>query len=303
MAPMDDVVDNAFRQVMMKVGRPDAFFTEFTNIDGLVHGGNGIPLRKLEYTDDQHPIVAQLWGTDTKNMEKSAKIAAKMGFDGIDINMGCPVREVIKKGAGSGLIGNYELAEQLIKSAKNGAGKIPVSIKTRLGRNTNIADEWIPFLLKQNIAALTIHARTAKQMSKVPADWDEIGKIVEIKNSISPQTIIVGNGDVENYKTIADMNKRYGVDGVMVGRGVFKNPWVFVKNTSDQKHSKNDYLEIFNYHLDLYDKLYKGTKHYAALKKFFKMYIKDFRGANTLRMKLMETNSSDEAREIIKTTY
>ena len=299
MAPMDDVTDNVFRQVILRSGRPDVIFTEFANVDGLIHGANGIPLGKLAFTPDQHPIVAQIWGTDVLNMEKAARMVAKLGFDGIDINMGCPVREVVKKGAGAGLIGNYELAGALIDAVKKGAGKLPVSVKTRLGNKTNIAEEWVAFLLKKDLAAITIHARTAKQMSKRPADWEEIGKIVEMRNKIAPETLIIGNGDVTSYKSVLEMREKYGVDGVMIGRGVFANPWVFVKNTDKDTHTKKEYLDMLAFHLDLFEKTYKGRKNFAVLKKFFKMYIKGFRGANALRINLMETKSVKEARKML----
>jgi nifR3 family TIM-barrel protein len=298
-APMDDVTDNVFRQVILKAGRPDVFFTEFANADGLIHGANGIPLRKLDYTKNQHPIVAQIWGTDPESMEKSAKIVADLGFDGIDINMGCPVREVVKKGAGAGLIGNYELAESLIDAVKKGTKKIPISVKTRLGKNQNIAAEWSTFLLNKEIAALTIHARIAKQMSNGFADWEEIGKIVKIKNKISPKTLIIGNGDIKSYESVLEMHKKYKVDGIMIGRGIFKNPWLFVKKTGNEDHSKKEYLNLLNYHINLFKKTYEDTRNFAVLKKFFKMYIGGFKGANELRIKLMATKNLEEITKIL----
>jgi tRNA-dihydrouridine synthase len=300
LAPMDDVTDNVFRQVVLHAARPDIFFTEFTNADGLVHGANGVPLRKLAYTKDQHPIVAQLWGTNPENFEKAAKIVKKLGFDGIDINMGCAVRDVIKKGAGAGLIGNYELARDIIKSVKKGAKGLPVSVKTRLGNKTNIAGEWAEFLLRQDLSALTIHGRTAKQKSKGLADWEEIGKIVEMRNKIAPETLIIGNGDVLSYKEVLEKTEKYKVDGVMIGRGVFQNPWVFEK--TEEKHSKKEYLNLLSYHLDLYEKNPDFVKSFATLKKFFKIYVRGFSGAGELRAKMMEAKSVEEVRSIIATT-
>lgn len=298
MAPMDDVTDNVFRQVILKAGRPDVFFTEFTNADGLVHGANGVPMRKLAFTPDQHPIVAQLWGTNPENFEKAAKIVKKLGFDGVDINMGCAVRDVVKKGAGAGLIGNYELAEKIINAVKNGVKGLPVSVKTRLGNRVNIAHDWTSFLLGQDLTALSIHARTAKQMSRGAADWEEIGKIVESRNKIAPKTLIIGNGDVLSLKDASQKAEKYKVDGVMIGRGVFQNPWVFEK--SERKHSKKEYLDLLVYHLDLYGKNPDFVKSYATLKKFFKMYIKGFKGASDLRAKFMETGSVNEAKDILR---
>lgn len=295
---MDDVTDNVFRQVMLEAGRPDVFFTEFSNADGLVHGANGIPLRKLNFTPNQHPIVAQIWGTDSANMEKAAKMVADLGFDGIDINMGCPVREVVKKGAGAGLIGEYKLAGELIAAVKKGAGGLPLSIKTRLGKGKNIAESWVTFLLGQDIAALTVHARIARQMSKGKADWDEIGKIVNIKDNISPKTLIIGNGDIKSYSEVLQMYKKYGVDGVMIGRGVFANPWVFDKNGSGM-HKKAEYIDLLRKHMDLFESVWGESKNFEIIKKFFKMYVKGFPGANHLRIKMMEAKNFGEVREIL----
>jgi tRNA-dihydrouridine synthase len=222
-----------------------------------------------------------------------------MGFDGIDINMGCPVREVIKKKAGAGMIGEYELAKKAIESVKKGVkNKIPVSVKTRLGLNTNINEEWSEFLLKQDIAVLTMHGRTAKQMSKVPADWNEIAKVVEIRNRVAPETLIVGNGDVKSFDEIRQKNKFYGVDGVMIGRGIFQNPWIFSPDKT--VHTKEDYINLLLKHLELFDKTWGKEKNFAIVKKFFKMYVNNFPGASKLRIKLMECNSYEEVLEEVK---
>ena len=296
---MDDVTDNVFRQVVLEAGRPDVFFTEFVSSDGLVFNSHGIPLRKLTFTSDQHPIVAQIWGTVPRNMKKAAKIVADLGFDGVDINMGCPVREVMKRGAGAGLIGNYDLSGEIIKSVKKGAGALPVSVKTRLGKNENIARDWCTFLLKQDLAALTIHARTAKQMSAFPADWEEIGEIVKIKDKIAPNTIIIGNGDVKSYIEVVKKAQKYGVDGVMIGRGIFVNPWVFSKDSGE--HTKAEYIKLLLRHMELFEKTWGGTKNFAIIKKFFKMYINNFNGASILRQKLMEATSFEEIKSVVST--
>lgn len=298
LAPMDDVTDNTFRQVVLSAERPDVFFTEFTNVDGLVHGANGIPLRKLEFTSEQHPIVAQLWGNNPENFEKSASTVKKLGFDGIDINMGCPIRDVVKKGSGSGLIGQYDLVEKIIKSVKKGVGNLPVSVKTRLGLRQNVGLAWAEFLLKNDISALTIHGRTAAEMSKKPADWDEIGKIVELKNKVAPKTAIIGNGDVKSYEEVAAKSKKYGVDGVMIGRGIFANPWVFDKNTDSVKHTRNDYMNLLFRHIDLFEKSGKSNN-FATIKKFFKMYVNNFAGAGNFRAKLMEAKNLEEVKSLL----
>jgi tRNA-dihydrouridine synthase len=299
MAPMDDVTDNVFRQIILSAARPDVFFTEFANVDGLVHGANGIPLRKLSFTPNQHPIVAQIWGVNPTNFEKAAKMVCDLGFDGIDINMGCPVRDVVKMGAGSGLIGNYELVKEIIDSVKLGAGKLPVSVKTRLGNKVNISEEWITFLLGQKLAALTVHARIAKQMSQGFADWEEIGKIVKIKNKIAPETLIIGNGDVKSYPEVVEKHEKYKVDGVMIGRGVFANPWVFDPTTPRLRRTRKNYVDLLLKHINLFESTWGDTKNYQVLKKFFKMYINGFEGASAMRAKLMETENFNQVRKLL----
>jgi tRNA-dihydrouridine synthase len=243
--------------------------------------------------------VAQIWGNNPQNFEKAARIAAKLGFDGVDMNMGCPIHEVIKSGCGSGLIGKYELTKEIIEATKKGAGKIPVSVKTRLGIKENMGLTWAEFLLSNNISALTIHARTAKQMSKGDADWDEIGKIVKMRDRVSPGTLIIGNGDVKSYSKVFSLHKMYKVDGVMIGRGIFANPWVFDKDSDSKVHDKDDYIKLLRYHIDLFEKTWREEKNFSVIKKFFKMYVKDFKGANPLRIKLMNSNSFEEVRNIL----
>lgn len=298
MAPMDDVTDNVFRQVILSTARPDVFFTEFANADGLVHGANGIPLRKLDFTPDQHPIVAQIWGNDPTNMEKAARIVKRLGFDGVDINMGCPVRDVVKKGAGAGLIGSYDLSDKLIRAVRKGSGGLPVSVKTRLGVDKNIAHNWATFLLKQGISTLAVHGRIANQMSKGEANWEEIGNIVKIRNKLAVGTLIIGNGDVKSYAEVLEKYKIYGIDGVMIGRGVFADPWIFSKNAGP--HSMTDYVNLLFKHTSLFEKTWGKTKNFAVMKKFFKIYIKDFDGANQLRVKLMDAKNFEEIKKSIK---
>lgn len=302
LAPMDDVTDNVFRQVINSTARPDVFFTEFTNVDGLTSVGSKIVGRKLEYENSQHPIVAQIWGNNPVNVYKSAKIVKKLGFDAIDFNMSCPVKHIVSRGCGAALIGNNKLAKDIIDALREGAGDLPISVKTRLGLKTNVIDEWSQFLLEQHLDALTIHARTASEMSKVPAQWKEIGKVVKYKNKISPYTIIIGNGDVKTYDQVIELGNEYGVDGVMIARGIFDNPWVFDKDKKE--HTKEEYLKLLLVHFDFFEKANSDPivlkKRFPALKKFLKMYVKDFSEASLLRQKLMETESLTEAREILK---
>ncbi len=295
LAPMENVTDYVFREIVSNhLAKPDVMFTEFTNVDALNSNGFERTIHRFKFSTTQRPIVAQIWGTNPDNFFKSSKIIEKLGFDGIDINMGCPVKAVVKIGACSALINNRPLVKEIIKATKDGANKLPISVKTRIGFKNIITEDWITFLLEQNIDALTIHGRTAKQMSDVPANWEEIKKAVEIKNQISPNTIIIGNGDIKNNTDIQTAHLKYGVDGVMVGRGIFSNPWIFEKK--QRKHSLDDYKNVLKKHLDLYD----NTMHYDKLKKFFKMYINNFDGAADLRAKLMETQNVEEALQILK---
>jgi len=229
LAPMLDVTDTAFRQIIAKYGKPDVFFTEFVACDGLCSEGGREKLIKnlLQFDESERPIVAQLFGSKPENFEKSARIVEELGFDGIDINMGCPQKNILKQGAGSELINNPELAKEIIRATKRGAGGLPVSIKTRIGYNKNEIETWIPLILEEKPVALTIHGRTKKEMSKVPANWKLIKRVREIRDEMKSDTLIIGNGDVKNLDEAQHRVKETGVNGVMIGRGIFGNPWLF----------------------------------------------------------------------------
>lgn len=300
LAPMDAVTDTVFRHVVAKAAKPDVYFTEFTNTAAFSNKlGRKSTESRLLFTPDEQPMVAQIWGTNPEHFAFMAKELAKMGFAGIDINMGCPVKDVVKTGACSALIETPELAAELIAAAK--AGGIPVSVKTRIGFKTRKTEEWIGFLLKQDITTLTVHGRTQKEMSIPPADWNEIAKAVKLRDKIAPQTLIVGNGDVRDREHGLELIKQTGVDGAMIGRGVFHNPFCFEE--TPKNHSKEELLDLLVFHLDLYEKTWSknARKPFAPLKRFFKIYIRDFEGASELRAKLMETNDIAQVRAILKT--
>jgi len=231
LAPMEDVTDIAFRTLIAKYGKPDVMFTEFTSADGLLLAddeGKKKLMRKLSFTDAEHPIVAQLFTSVPEHMERAAALVQEMGFDGLDINMGCPDRAVEKQGCGAAMIKNHELAREIIRAAKRGAPNIPVSVKTRAGYSRDEElDEWVRVLLEENIAALTIHARTRKDMSKVPARWELIQRAVEIRDEMGAGTLILGNGDVKDVENAKEKVKEAGCDGVMLGRAIYGNPWLF----------------------------------------------------------------------------
>lgn len=301
LAPMEDVTDAAFRQMVTYLPRPDVMFTEFTSADGLMSVGIARLLPKFKFTPKQRPIVAQIFGANPKNLLGAAKLVKDLGFDGVDINMGCPVKEVVTKGAGAALAKNFELTAEIISAVKAGAGDIPISVKTRLGYDSLITEKWCGFLLEQKIAALTIHGRIATQMSEGEANWQEIGKVVKLKDKIAPETMIIGNGDVKSYKEAQEKCAQYGVDGVMIGRGIFHNPWIFEKTLKPKQHTRQQKIALLKKHLKIYEQVWGSTKNFEIIKKFFKIYIKDFEGAGTLRQSLMACHAYSEVRAILET--
>jgi nifR3 family TIM-barrel protein len=297
LAPMDDVTDTVFRQIVADCAKPDLFFTEFVNVDGLQSAGREHLLHKLKLSDKEKPIIAQLWGLKPENFYKTTKELIEMGFDGVDLNMGCPVKTVIKNGACAALINNRELAGEIIDAAREAAGEhFPVSVKTRVGFTT-VDMSWIEFLLSKKILnMLSIHGRTAKQLSAVPADWDLIGRARDLRDSLSPSTKIVGNGDIMTRRQAEQIAKKYRLDGVMIGRGIFHDPFIFSKDSPWEQWSKEQKLELFAKHIELYINTYKDNeRRFEALRKFCKVYINGFDGASELRTKFMETKTPDEA--------
>lgn len=298
-APMANVTDVAFRSMFAKYGKPDVMWTEFVSADGLCSPGKKMLLRDLEFAKKEKPIVAQLFTSHAEKMREAAALVEKLGFDGIDINMGCPDRSVEKQGAGAGMMRNPKVAKEIIRAAKAGAPNLPISVKTRIGYNKVEIDTWIPALLEEGISALTVHLRTRKEMSDVPAHWDIMPSIVEIRNRISPDTILLGNGDVVSLDDAKNKVNETGCDGVMIGRGIFGNPWFFSgKIVSDI--SPKERLEVMLEHAKAFDKLLGDIKNFAIMKKHFKAYVSGWEGAKELRVKLMETNNIKEVNKIVK---
>lgn len=358
LAPMEAVTDVSFRHVVRKASAPDVFFTEFANATGWVHAGDKAIRGRLIKTDDEHPLVAQIWGGEPGDMEAFAKHCVSLGYDGIDINMGCPAKSAIKSG-GSALIRKPDVAVAAIAAAKT-AG-LPVSVKTRLGY-THIDEwrEWLKTLLEQDIVALTIHLRTKKEMSKVPAHHELIPDIVRLRDEIASQTLLIINGDIRDRTHGLELYEKYGVDGIMIGRGIFHNPFAFAEsgmrdesyknNTLDNNgmgseaaivslrdsafpaergdtnnqlepsesnkdtivaddkiaydgsgQSKQKLLDLLGFHLDTFDTWQPELQRpFETLKRFFKVYIRDFEGASDLRAALMLTSSTDEVRELLR---
>ncbi|HUD18965.1 MAG TPA: tRNA-dihydrouridine synthase [Patescibacteria group bacterium] len=301
LAPMEDVSDTVFRQIVASCARPDIFFTEFTNVDGIQSAGHDVVANRLKYADSEHPIVAQVWGKRPENYYRTAQELVSAGFDGIDINMGCPEKKVVAHGGCAALIKNPSLGREIILATKEGAGrKIPVSVKTRIGFQSIATEEWISFLLSLDIAALTVHGRTAAEMSKVPAHWDEIGKAVAIRNQMKVNTLIIGNGDVVDATDGLTKVKKYHVDGIMIGRGIFENPWAFDRIHPGVSHSIGEHMNLMRRHIELFTEVWGKKKPYAILKKFFKIYLRGFDGASQWRMRVMETKKPEEVYPIIE---
>ncbi len=299
LAPLEGVTDTVFRRIVASCARPDLFFTEFTSSDGFCSPGRAAVMENFRYTESEKPLIAQIWGKNPEHMYETAVALSSMGFAGIDINMGCPDRTVMKNECGAAMINTPDVASHVIAAVKRGAGALPVSVKTRIGVKKIITDEWISHILDQDIAALTVHGRTAAEMSKVPAHWDEIARAVALRDKKGLKTKIIGNGDVKDIADGLTKVKEYGVDGVMIGRGIFNNLWCFDKSESPHIADTEELFSVMEKHIRMFDAEWGTRKSYALLKKFFKIYISGFGGASEARMRFMETNSAQDALKLL----
>jgi len=311
LAPMANVTDAAFRRMFVECGKPDVFWTEFVSVEGLLSKGRDRLLPDLWFSPGEHPIVAQIFGGKPEQFEAVAPLIKELGFDGIDINMGCPDRGVEKSGGGAALIKNPAVAKEIIRALKRGAGTdggdaLPISVKTRLGYSKiDEMEKWISAILEEEPAALTVHLRTRAEMSDVPAHWDLTPKIVALRDRISPKTILLGNGDVKSMEDGRQKAAESGMDGFMVGSGAFGNPWFFSGRTPDAKER----LERLVTHTELFEQLYRSDnlKNFEVMKKHYKSYttIHDdgqggFPGAKELRIRLMGAKNATDVREIVQ---
>ena len=310
LAPMANVTDEAFRRMFAECGKPDVFWTEFVSVEGLLSRGRERLMPDLWFTPGEHPIVAQIFGGKPEQFEEIGRFIKKLGFDGIDINMGCPDRGIERSGAGAGLIKNPERAKEIIRAAKRGADGLPVSVKTRIGYNKDQIDEWIPALLEEAPAAITVHLRTRKEMSAVPARWELAPKIVALRNQIAPETLVLGNGDIASMEDGRRKAAETGMDGFMVGSGAFGNPWFF----SGRVPTIKDRLLRLVAHTKLFEELYRSNsaknvgqggriKNFEVMKKHYKSYTTGFGGfdgAKELRIRLMEASDAAEVRKIVQ---
>ncbi|HDA9152633.1 TPA: tRNA dihydrouridine synthase [Staphylococcus aureus] len=298
LAPMEDVTDIVFRHVVSEAARPDVFFTEFTNTESFCHPEGIHSVRgRLTFSEYEQPMVAHIWGDKPEQFRETSIQLAKMGFKGIDLNMGCPVANVAKKGKGSGLILRPDVAAEIIQATK--AGGLPVSVKTRLGYyEIDEWKDWLKHVFEQDIANLSIHLRTRKEMSKVDAHWELIEAIKNLRDEIAPNTLLTINGDIPDRKTGLELAEKYGIDGVMIGRGIFHNPFAFEKEP--REHTSKELLDLLRLHLSLFNKYEKDEiRQFKSLRRFFKIYVRGIRGASELRHQLMNTQSIAEARALL----
>jgi tRNA-dihydrouridine synthase len=309
LAPMEDVTDTVFREIVLGVSDPvclQVLFSEFMSTDGFLHEVGGPKVKhRIRINDSERillkktgvKLVAQIWGADPEKHARTARILSEEGqFDGIDINMGCPVKKIVKQGACSALIGNPNLAKEIILATQE-ASAIPVSVKTRIGINKVITEDWIGHLLETKPALITIHGRIQKQQSDGLADWTEVAKAVKLRDRISPETLIHGNGDVMSYEEGLSKSGEFGVEGIMVGRGIFNNPWFF--NKHELEHSPQERLLLLFKHASLFTQTWESEKNFAILKRFFKIYTSGFHGASKIRADLMETHSLEDVRKVL----
>ncbi len=298
LAPMHDVTDTVFRQTIAEKGKPDVMFTEFVSVDGLTHeySHDKMVQKYLQFVESERPLVAQIWGTDPAKFYAVAQMIVELGFDGIDINMGCPEKSAIKHGACSALIETPELAQKIIRATQKGAVDLPVSVKTRIGFRKNVLETWVPAILETEPAVLIVHGRTAKNMSKVPADWDSIGRAVELAKGT--ETLVIGNGDVLTLEEAYAKVEQYGVDGVMFGRAIFSNHWLFDKSRKELP-SLEERLKALITHARLYEQTFKETRNFVALRKHFRAYTNNIQGGKQLRMALMKAKTSEDIEQIV----
>lgn len=312
LAPMDDVTDTVFRQIIADTAPPDLYFTEFVNVDGLQSPGRQKLLKKLRFTSKEQPLIVQVWGKEPENFKKTAQqiadgtFAREMGlreglkFAGLDLNMGCPEKTAVKHGTCCALMNDRELAGEIIEASREGlAGRLPLSVKTRTGFN-EVDLSWTELLFNYRLNMLTIHGRTKKDMSKVPANWDIIGQIREQRDKLSPDTLIIGNGDVMNRHEAVALVEKHKLDGVMIGRGIFHDPYAFAEKSPWPDYSQQQRIDLYKKHVELFAETWQNNERAVhTLNRFCKVYIQGFDGAKELRERLMAAKSTAELLDVL----
>lgn len=301
LAPMEDVTDTVFRQIVAKIGAPDLFFTEFAFVDALGTKGRKATVHRFVHTEVEQPLIAQIWGGAPEHFYRAARELSSGvygPFAGIDLNMGCPERKIVKRGSCAGLIDHPNRALEIIQATKAGAGDLPVSVKTRCGTDTWVTEEWAELLLRQDLAALTIHGRIAAEMSHFPARWEEIAKVVAVRDRLGVATPIIGNGDIWSHREGLEKAATYGVDGLMVGRGIFRNLWIFDPTIDPETVPLAARLTLLREHTILRRDTWVGRR-FDAQKKFYKAYLAGVPYIAELRQRLLLAESIDETLAII----
>ena len=300
LSPMEGITDCAFRKIVILSSRPGLVYTEFLNVDGFNSKGRDDVSKRLLNLDEDIPAVVQLWGLKPENFKKTAEVIRKEypEFKGIDLNMGCSVRNVLSRGAGAGLINCPDLAKEIIEATKEGAGNLPVSVKTRIGYGAVDTNNWISFLLEQDLKVLSVHGRTAKQGYSGEADWKEIGTVVKLRDEMKRHTYIFGNGDIKSLKEAEEKIKKYNLDGILIGRAAWNNPWVFGRKSIEQVPFEEK-KEMLLKHIQIYMDVY-GSENIYELRKFFKTYINGFNGASKVRQEMMGIEKGKELIEFVK---
>jgi tRNA-dihydrouridine synthase len=298
LAPMEDVTDTVFRRIIGGIGKPDIAFTEFTSAEGMLSKGERVVSQRLRYTPGEKPLIAQIWGSHPEAFFAAARKIKEMNFDGIDINMGCPERSVLKQGGGGTCITAPQRASELIQAAREGGGGLPVSVKTRIGFTAPQIETWIGHLLSHRLPALTIHLRTVSELSTPPAHWEYMPQIIQLRNQISPETRIIGNGSIVSREQALTYIRESGCDGVMIATGIFQNPWIFSSTHTLSDVTVTQRKELLLAHARLFCSYWGTEKPFRVLKKYFKIYCNGFDGAAMMRMRLMECESLDQVEEV-----
>jgi tRNA-dihydrouridine synthase len=304
LAPMEDVTDTVFRELVLSVSDPGklhVLFTEFTSVDGLCHPkGREAVVHRLKVNDSELrlakqmnvKLLAQIWGNNPEKFYQASRyISENYRFDGIDINMGCPVAKIVKQGSCSALIGQNSLVSEIIHATREGSG-LPVSVKTRTGIKEHNTQAWISHLLQCEVSAITLHARTQRMMSEKPAEWDQVRIAAELRNQINPQVKIIGNGDIDSYAKGIDFIAEYQADGAMVGRGIFSDPYFF---SEEKERDISQKLSLLEFHITRFADTWGNARNFSILKRFFKIYVNGFEGAAALRARLMEARDASAA--------
>jgi nifR3 family TIM-barrel protein len=342
LSPMDGVTDQPYRHLQKKYGPPMLIYTEFTSAEGLCLS-QGRLLRDLVYDETQRPIIAQIFGKRPEFFYQAAIIVCELGFDGVDINMGCPAKTVTQGGSGAGLIRTPLLAQEIVRATQQGVRDwangatvddcqhlpkrvaaqirarhatlppayqqrrpIPVSVKTRVGYETPIIDEWLPYLLEVAPVAIGIHGRTLEQGYTGEASWEEIGRGVDLARGSG--ILILGNGDIQSLAHAQQRVRNYGVDGVLVGRATYGNPFFFNAQhppLSDENAPEpaliNQLAAIMVEHAQLYERTYQHYEKYffSPMRKHLGWYARHMHGGKRLRIPLMQTNTPEQVAAIL----